>query len=93
MIRAINKIPVMPSSAGHTNSTGGGGGSAGVPVVAQRAAFYMNRTVKTELQIQQRMDSRAFLTMENIAGRPVHSFLGVPVRTTDALLNAEARVI
>lgn len=93
MIQALNQIPVMPSGATGTQTTAGQGGIAGAPVAINRAAFYTNRTIKTWLQIQMRKDRTAFVSVDNVAGRPVTSFLGVPVRTVDALLNTEARVV
>jgi len=53
--------------------------------------FYMNRRVRTYLR-QQAIDSvkNSTLTYENVGGKPVLSFSGIPIHRTDALLNTEA---
>jgi major capsid protein gp7 len=60
-----------------------------------RPVFYMNRTVARYLRKQERADvtSGGGLTFENVGGRRITSFSGVPVRRVDALLNTEARVV
>lgn len=58
-----------------------------------RPVLYMNRTISTYLR-QQAVDStkNSTLTFENIGGKRVMHFSGIPVRRTDALLNTEAIV-
>ena len=55
-----------------------------------RAAFYCNRTIKSFLR-QQMVNKIASstLTMENLAGKHVLSFDGIPVRRCDSILNTE----
>lgn len=65
---------------------------------AGRAAFYMNRTVYSMLRIQALNKSNNALAIEqglSQFGTPMKwtSFLGVPLRKVDQLLNTEARVI
>jgi hypothetical protein len=56
-------------------------------------AFYCNRIVKSFLRQQQvNKVAGSTLTMENIAGAPVLSFGGVPVRRCDQILNTETVV-
>ncbi len=59
-----------------------------------KAAFYMNRTCKQSLDIQRRDDVTAGggLAYDNVDGKPVSSFRGIPVRVVDALLENEAVV-
>lgn len=61
---------------------------------AGRAAFYMNRTCEEMLDIQRRDDvqSGGQLKYEDVDGKAVMSFRGVPVRRCDALLETEAVV-
>lgn len=56
-----------------------------------KAAFYMNRTCHQMLDIQKRNDviSGGGLTYENVDGKPVMSFRGIPIRRCDALLETE----
>lgn len=59
-----------------------------------KAAFYMNRTIKQRLDLLMKSDVSAGggLKYEDVAGRPVHSFRGIPVRVCDALVETEAAV-
>jgi len=63
-----------------------------------RAAFYANRTISSHLRIKALEKSSSALGIAdalNQFGQPGKqlSFLGIPVRTSDQLLNAEARVV
>lgn len=59
-----------------------------------RPAFYMSRKIRSFLrrQITNKV-AASTLTMEEIAGKKVVAFDGVPCRRTDALLHTEARVV
>lgn len=59
-----------------------------------RPAFYMSRKLRSFLrrQIANKV-AASTLTMEEIAGKKVVAFDGVPCRRTDALLLTEARVV
>lgn len=58
-----------------------------------KAAFYCNRTISSFLRRQLANKSNVNLTLENVAGKKVLAFDGVPVRRTDALLSTEAQVV
>lgn len=60
--------------------------SMGTPV------FYANKTITSYLRRQIRNDSNVNLTLDNVAGKRVLSFDGVPVKKCEALLNTEAAV-
>lgn len=61
---------------------------------AGRAAFYCNRTVRSFLRRQMvAAVKNSTLQMDEVAGKKVMTFDGVPVRRVDALLNTEARVV
>jgi hypothetical protein len=59
-----------------------------------RVAWYCNRTVKANLDVQAMNKSNALIQIgkEVLHGEPVTELLGIPVRRTDALLNTEAQV-
>lgn len=59
-----------------------------------RPVIYMNRSVRQMFNIQQRDDvgSGGGLTYENVDGKRVMSFQGIPVRLVDQLTIAEAAV-
>jgi len=59
-----------------------------------RPAFYMNRKLRSFLrrQITSKV-AASTLTMEDVGGKKVVAFDGIPCRRSDALLGTEARVI
>jgi len=54
--------------------------------------FYCNKTVRSYLRRQMMNKTNLHLTYEQIAGKHVVAFDGVPVRRSDAILNTEATV-
>lgn len=57
-------------------------------------AFYMNRTVKTKLDILAMNKSNAYINMgEDVFGRPQTAFQGSPVRRCDAIRNTENALV
>lgn len=61
---------------------------------AGRAAFYCNRTVAEFLDIQamSKVSTGGGTTYENVDGKRVMMFRGIPIRTCDQLLETEATV-
>ena len=59
-----------------------------------RAAFYMNRTLIQMLDIQRQdvVNTGGGITYENVDGKVIMSFRGIPIRLCDALTEAEATV-
>ncbi|MCE5245315.1 MAG: major capsid protein [Candidatus Polarisedimenticolia bacterium] len=58
-----------------------------------RMAWYCNRTIGTYLHLQAMNSTRqSTLSVDNIAGKPIVSFLGAPIRITDSILNTESVV-
>jgi hypothetical protein len=58
-----------------------------------RPAFYMNRRARSFLRRQMlEKVAGSTLTMEQIGGKLVLAFAGIPVRRCDALLNTETGV-
>jgi len=56
-----------------------------------RLAYYSNRTIATFLHLQALEKTvNSTVTIEDIGGQPVTKFLGIPVRSTDAITNTEA---
>lgn len=58
-----------------------------------KAAFYCNKTVRTYLRLQILAKTNVNLTFENVAGKRVTMFDGIPVRRVDQILLTEARVV
>jgi len=57
-----------------------------------KAVFYCNKTITSFLRRQIRNTSNVNLTLENVEGRAVVRFDGIPVEKCDAILNTEATV-
>lgn len=64
-----------------------------VDLTGTKAAFYAPRVISSMLRRQLLANKNAFLSYEDIAGRRVTTFDGIPVRRTDALKADEARVV
>ena len=64
-------------------------------LMAGRAGIYCNRTVFQEWCIQRRDDvgTGGGFTFENVDGVIKYSYMGIPVRICDALVETEARVV
>lgn len=58
-----------------------------------RAVFYVNRNIRSFLRRQIANKANVWLNMEEVAGRKVMTFDGIPVKRVDAILNTEARVV
>ena len=58
-----------------------------------RAAFYCNNLVLQYLQIQASVKANLALKYEEVGGKPVTKYMGIPFRRCDAILNTEALVL
>lgn len=90
LIRALDRIPTLPAGSGpvqKTDAPDGGQMSMG------RAAIYCNRVIRTYLDIQATNKTNVLLQLNEFDGKVVTTFRGIPVRTMDAVLSTEARVI
>lgn len=60
-----------------------------------RAAIYCNATVRTYLMLQMINKGNAFISMQElVTGKPkVLTFLGIPIRQVDEILNTEAQIV
>lgn len=57
-----------------------------------KAAFYCNNLILEYLQQQAQVKTNLALKYEEVGGRPVTKFMGIPIRRCDAILNTEADV-
>lgn len=88
MATAANKVPTSTKRfSGITESD-----APGDPVPGINQAWYMNRTVKTSLEIQAIRDKNVLIGMKEFAGEPVLMWRDVPCRLVDALVNTEATI-
>lgn len=59
---------------------------------AAKFAFYTSRNVKTALRIQVMNKPNVYLSLDNVEGRPMTSFDGIPIRIVDQILSTESKV-
>ena len=89
LIRGLYRLPVTSSQATPIQKSD-------TPSVANsmgRTAIYCNRTLRTWLDIQAVDKKNVMLTIDDFQGKVVTAFRGIPIRTCDAILNNEARVV
>jgi hypothetical protein len=88
IVRALYRLPTAPASATaiQTSDTPSISGSMG------RTVIYCNRIIRTYLDLQAMNKTNVLLRLEEFNGKVVTTFRGIPVRTSDALLNNEAQV-
>jgi hypothetical protein len=91
MSQALYKVPALPRPASSIQTMVNA--RAGTPIAATKPAFYMNRTLKSFVDRQAQSKPNMLLQQDQFSGMAVTNFRGVPIRNTDALLNAEARVV
>lgn len=89
LIRGLNRLPT--TGGGSTSTTTSDAPS--IQGAMGRTVIYANRTVKTYLELQAMNKTNVLLQLSEFNGRPVTTFRGTPVRTVDAILNTEARVV
>lgn len=58
-----------------------------------KIVIYCNKTVRSFLRRQIRKQSNVNLTLDNVAGKHVLNFDGIPVRRCDSILNTESRIV
>jgi hypothetical protein len=90
LIRAVHRLPtapVMASSEQKSDAPDGGMQSMG------RCAIYCNRTIRTYLDIQAVNKTNVLLRLDEWNGKVVTTFRGIPIRTCDAILGTEARLV
>jgi len=89
IVRGLYRLPTAsPSATGiQTSDSPQIQGSMGNTVI------YCNRVVRTYLDLQAMNKTNVLLTMEQFQGRVVTMFRGIPIRTCDAILSTEAKVV
>lgn len=89
LVRGLNRLPTTMAGVTtvQTSDAPSIQGSMGKTVI------YCNRTVKTYLELQAMNKTNVLLQLEQFNGMPITKFRGVPIRTVDAILNNETRVV
>jgi hypothetical protein len=89
LVRALYKLPTAPVSATTIQTSD----SPEVRANMGRTVIYCNRVIRTYLDLQAMNKTNVLLRIEEFEGKPITTFRGVPIRTCDAILNNEARVV
>jgi len=89
IVRALYRLPTQPVSAGTIQTSD----TPEVRANMGRTVIYCNRVIRTYLDLQAMNKTNVLLRIEEFDGKPVTTFRGIPVRTCDAILNNEARVV
>jgi len=88
MVKAVNRLPTTGGASAVTKSDGNGiAGAMG------KCVIYVNRVIRTYLELQSMNKSNTLLKLEEVDGKPFMSWRGIPIKTVDALLNTEARLV
>lgn len=88
LIRAIYRLPTTAGASAVRTSDG-----TGISGGMGRTVIYCNRVIRTYLDLQALNKTNVLLRFEEWNGKAVTTFRGIPIRTVDAILNTEARVV
>jgi hypothetical protein len=89
LVRGLYKLPTAPASATTIQTSD----TPQVRANMGRTVIYCNRVIRTYLDLQAMNKTNVLLRIEEFDGKPVTTFRGIPIRTCDAILNNEARVV
>lgn len=89
LVRGLYRLPTAPVSATTIQTSD----TPEVRANMGRTVIYCNRVLRTYLDLQAMNKTNVLLRIEEFDGKPVTTFRGIPIRTVDALLNNEARVV
>lgn len=90
LVKMVHRTPTAPAGVAPNPTMDTMVGDRMVP---GRAAIYVDRTIQTFLDLQAMNKSNNFLTQYLWDGKSVTTFRGIPIRTVDALLDTESRVV
>lgn len=84
----VYKPPVMPAGAGPIQESD----DPERVTIGARHAFYVNRTIYLQIDLQAQNKTNVLLTQRQWEGMTILSYRDIPIRNVDALLTTEARV-
>jgi len=58
-----------------------------------QAVFYCNNLILEFLQQQAAVKANAALRYEEVGGKPITRYMGIPIKRCDAIINTEAEVL
>jgi hypothetical protein len=89
LIRGLNRLPTTGPGVTAVQSSD----APSIQGAMGRTVIYVNRTVRTYLELQVLNKANILLQMGQYQGQTILTFRGIPIRTVDAILNTEARVV
>lgn len=90
LVKMVHRTPTAPAGVAPNQSMDTQVGDRMVP---GRAAIYVDRTIQTFLDLQAMNKTNVWLQQQQWNGMNVTTFRGIPIRTVDALLDTESRVV
>jgi hypothetical protein len=89
IVRGLYRLPTAPAQATAIQTSD----TPEVRANQGRVVIYCNRIVRTYLDLQAMNKTNVLLRLEEFEGKVITTFRGIPVRTVDAVLNNETRVV
>lgn len=89
IVRGLNRLPTAAAGVTSTQSSD----APSIKGAMGRTVIYCNRTIKTFLELQAMNKTNVLLSLNEVDGQTFVKFRGIPVRTVDAITNAEAQVV
>lgn len=89
LVRGLYRLPTAPVSATTVQTSD----TPEVRANMGRTVIYANRVIRTYLDLQAMNKTNVLLRIEEFDGKPITTFRGIPIRTCDAILNNENRVV
>ena len=89
LVRGLYRLPTAPAGATTIQTSD----TPEVRANMGRTVIYANRILRTYLDLQAMNKTNVLLRIEEFDGKPVTTFRSIPIRTCDAILNNEARVV
>ncbi len=88
MSEAVTLLPTAPARLSGITEVD----SPTDPSPGTQPSFYVNRTVRTFLDIQAIRDKNVLISMDDYAGKPVMGFRETAIRVVDSMISSEAAV-
>jgi hypothetical protein len=89
LVRGLYRLPTAPAGATTIQTSD----TPEIRANMGRTVMYANRILRTYLDLQAMNKTNVLLRIEEFDGKPITTFRGIPIRTCDAILNNEARVV
>lgn len=88
LTRAVYRLPTTSGMVTGIQ----GSDAASVNGSMGQTVIYVNRTIRTYLDLQAQNKTNVLLQLSEWHGKPILTFRGIPIRTVDAILNNEATI-